>query len=196
MDPAFEIVKVEWAPHRDNKFVAYLVRKGSASYSLGLVNPRLLDQLTISEVNSPILDISWSPDARKVAYIAKKFNVYTASADTTFPKVVIQNLSPGLGPLLSFSPLETSTAILVLAKKTSDETGYRVGVITQYAKTDQDLGAITFLTEPGVDDAVWSPDGSKIAYTQAGELWVMDASGGNKSRLAVTGIQFPSWSRK
>lgn len=47
-----------------------------------------------------------------------------------------------------------------------------------------------------VAEARWSPDGSKVAYTEGGQLWVADASGANARQLTklAGGASGPVWS--
>jgi dipeptidyl aminopeptidase/acylaminoacyl peptidase len=199
LDPDYSVSAIEWAPHRDNKFVAFLVKKGINFFSLMLVNPRLMDRLTLSESSKALSDISWTADASKVAYLSDKNTIYTASAETSMPKIVILKASPELGPLLSYSPTDESAAalLLTLAKKEVTDDGYRVAIVDKPSSGPTETGSLKYLTEPGVVDAIWSPDGAKIAYVQSGELWVMNArTGANKVRIAATGIEFPTWSKK
>ena len=197
LDSAYSVSAIEWAPHRDNKYLAYIIKEGTNFYTIKLLNPRLKDELKLADYNNPILDISWSSDAGQVAYIVNNM-IYSGSAETSQPKSIIVNASPDLGPFLAYSPAESSTPrLLVLAKENADDAGYRVALIDQASKNDQDPGILKFLTSPGIDSAIWSPDGSKIAYVTDGDLWVMDSSNGaNKTRIAATGIQSPSWSKK
>jgi len=194
-DPAYSISTLEWAPHRDNKYVAFLVKKGINFFGLMLVNPRLMDQLKLVESTYPVSDITWSPDAKIIAYTQNNYQIYTASAETSIPKLIINNASPELGSLISYSPAETTPVLMVLAKKDISDQGYRVATVAK-SSSGKDAGTFNFLTEPGVDNAVWSPDGRKIAYTQSGVLWVMEANGSGKTRVAATGILSPNWSKK
>jgi Tol biopolymer transport system component len=195
-DPDYSISALEWAPHRDNKYVAFLVKKGISYFSLWLTNPRLKDQLKLADSALPLSDISWSSDARDVAYIADNTVIYSASPETSLPKTLLSMPGPYLGPLVAFSPSESGTVLMVLSKKSPEEDQYRVAIVSKLAG-DSGIGDLNFLTQPGVDDAIWSPDGGKIAYLQSGELWVMDAStGANKVRIAATGILSPCWSKK
>jgi Tol biopolymer transport system component len=198
LDSSYLISAIEWAPHRDNKYIAFLVKKGINFFSLNLVNPRLLDQLKLDDSPHLLSDMTWAPDARNIAYISDKNSIYTASPETSLPKLLIWGASPEIGPLLSYSPAESaSPQLLMLAKKTIGDSGYSVALVDKPSSGDQDSGTLKYLTEPGVVNGIWSPDGSKIAYIQNGELWVMDAlTGKNKTRIAATGIQSPNWSKK
>lgn len=197
-DNSYTIPVVEWAPHRDNKYVAVLVKKGINFFGLTLVNPRLKDVLKLVDSPKPISDIAWTPDARLIAYTLNNSAIYTASAETSIPKLLISNASPQLGPLIAYKPVEESTpCLMVLAKQTVEEQGYRVALVDKISKDDKDSGTLKYLTESGVENAVWSPDGTKIAYLKAGELWIMDGqTGNNKTRIAATGILSPNWSKK
>lgn len=196
-DPNYSICAIEWAPHRDNKFVAFLEKQGNSYSELKLVNPRLKDKLSLASYNHPIYDLSWTTDARVVAYLVGTNTIYTASPQNSFSTMILSNAAFELGPLLAYSPPETGSSLMVLAKEFDTDKGYRVALVDKFSSGPQDTGSLKYLTEPGIDDAIWSPDGAKIAYLQAGELWEMDApSGMNKKRIALIGVQWPSWSKK
>lgn len=195
-DPNYTVSALEWAPHFDNKYVAFIVHQGRDYTSLKLVNPRLKDILKLASTQDPIVDISWTSDARDVAYLIGTKTVFTASSQTSQPKMIVSNPCPELGPLVSYSPSQTTAHLMLLAKEFETDGGYRVALVDKASKNSTDPGSLNYLTDPGVDDAIWSPDGSKIAYVQSGDLWVMDASGANKHRIALIGVQFPSWSKK
>jgi Tol biopolymer transport system component len=101
--------------------------------------------------------------------------------------------------MVAHSPVDSPNAkLMLLAKQTKADKGYRLALVDQAAKTDQDTGTLKFLTDPGVTFFTWSPDGLKVAYVNDdGELWVMDAlTGSNKKRIAATGVIAPNWSKK
>ena len=196
-DQNFDIKKQEWAPHRDNKYIAFPYSQGINYSSLYLVNPRQKDTLNLYDSDHAILDLSWSPDALKVAFSVKPDSVYTASANTSHPVRILYSASPELGPILRYSPVESGNPmILLLAKKIATDEGYRVALIDQMAKSDTDSGTLKFLTGPGVTNAIWSPDGSKIGYTLNGNYWTMDTSGNNKTMISPDGVTNPDWSKK
>jgi hypothetical protein len=194
---SYSITDIQWAPYRDNRPIAFLLKKGEQSFSLWLVNPRLLDKLKLVDVNYSTQDISWSSDAQEVAYLYNSNYIFTASPETSIPQPLILNASPELGPIIRYSPSETgSSPLLVLAKKDPSEDNYRVALVDQPSKDQTDTGKLNYLTEPGVTNAIWSPDGDKIAYIQSGDLWTMDVSGLNKTKISIAGVQFPDWSKK
>jgi Tol biopolymer transport system component len=195
VDPLYLPEALEWAPHRENKYLAFLTKRGELFYALTLVNPRLLDQIHLAEVNSALRDISWSPDARRVAYLSDKASVFTASPETSIPKMITSNACYEMAPYLAYSPVEGTPKLLLLAREEKGE-GFRVALLEKDSTSPTDTGTLKYLTEPGVESATWSPDASKIAFTSSGELWVMEANGTNKRRLAATGILSPSWSKK
>lgn len=194
-DGTYSISQVEWAPHRDNKYVAFVVSQGPGYGNLKLVNPRLKDLLTLTSLNQTIVDMSWTSDAREVAYLVDN-TLYTASPQTSLPKLVLDHPCTEMGPLVSYSPSETASVLMLLAKEFKSDKAYRVAVMEKASAGFPDPGTLKYLTPDGVDDAIWSPDGSKIAYVQAGDLWVMDSNGANPHRIALIGIQSPVWSRK
>lgn len=196
-DPNTAISALEWAPHRDTKYLAFVASFGGSYSTLMLVNPRLKDQLKLaSTTQDSITDISWTPDARDVAYLLGTKTLFTASSQTSLPKLILNNPCPELGPMVAYSPSESTTNVMFLAKQLAADEGYRVALLDKASKGATDPGSLKFLTDPDVHDAVWSPDGSKIAYVQSGDLWIMDVSGANKHRVALIGVQSPSWSKK
>ncbi len=196
-DPNFNIAQEEWAPHRDNKYIAFLYPQGINYSSLYLVNPRQKDSLDLFDSDHALLDLSWSPDALRVAFSVKPDSIYTASANTSHPVPLILGASPELGPLLRYSPSESGKPmVMLLAKEDITDNGYRVALIDRPSKDATDTGSLKFLTEPGVSNAIWSPDGSKIAYIVNGDLWIMDNTGNNKNLISLNGIMHPDWSTK
>jgi dipeptidyl aminopeptidase/acylaminoacyl peptidase len=71
-------------------------------------------------------------------------------------------------------------------------------VVTQIYLTSIDGGEIKRLTsaDSSSSNPRWSPDGKKIAYTNGGQIWVMDHDGDHKEQVAKisTGATGPVWS--
>lgn len=68
---------------------------------------------------------------------------------------------------------------------------------------DTVTGQLHFYVSPGTPPATdraewpsWSPDGTRIAYLKTGQLWVMNADGGQQRALTSVGTRgyLPSWS--
>ncbi len=196
-DHNFKLEKQEWAPHRDNKYIAFLYNQGLNYGALYLVNPRQKDSLDLYDSDHTLMELSWAPDATKVAFSVKPDSVFTASPNTSHPVRIIYGASPDLGPLLRYSPVESaSPMLLMLAKKDATDDGYSLALVDKASKSDDDGGSLKFLTGPGVTTAVWSPDGSKIAYTFNGNFWVMDNNGNNKKLISLDDVMNPDWSKK
>jgi dipeptidyl aminopeptidase/acylaminoacyl peptidase len=194
-DPLHTVVALEWAPRRDNKYIAYLVKEGSVNYSLWLVNPRLKDHTRIAQIRNEVRGFTWMGNANHLQYISGLSDVYQCTYESFIQKPILLNPVPSMGYVISGAPVENSTLFLTLAKQTGD-LEYRVAVLDKPSKDDTDSGSLKFLTDEGVEYATWSPDGSRIAYVADRELWTMDASGANRKRVAVSGILQPSWSKK
>lgn len=71
-------------------------------------------------------------------------------------------------------------------------------VVSQIYITSIDGGDIKRLTDGSSSSSAprWSPDGKKIAYTNGGQLWVMDHDGDHKEQVTKisTGAAGPVWS--
>jgi len=196
VDPLYQILSLEWAPRRSDRYIAFMVRQGDHFNSLRLVNPRLHDGIVLSEVRDTAGPISWSPDASKVAYLIGDKSLYEVSYETLKAKLLFQSATNVFGSLLQYSPSEGKSDLLLLARKNDDDKGFRVALLDKPATSEADKGSLIYLTEPGVQEASWSPDGSKIMYTIDGSLWVMDANGGNKKRVSLDVLRTPDWSKK
>jgi hypothetical protein len=197
VEPSFKILSVDWAPRRDNRYVAFMLRQGEKYHSLWLVNPRLHDTVQLSSIHNTAGPISWSSDANSVAFF--RGNVLAEVAfETQRAKTILQEASPEFGGVLSYAPIDGNNNILMLAKKVKEDSGFRVALASsdKPCKDDSDSGTLKFLTEPGAEYAVWSPDATKIMYILDGAIWVMDATGANKKRISLAGAKTPAWTKK
>ena len=141
---------------------------------------------------SPGVDLapSWSPDGTRIAFNSARaggFDIYTMKADgsdvqrvTTSKLALEPDWSPD-GKRIAYMDANGDTAIHVI---NADGTG------------DVSLGRPGYETGPA-----WSPDGAKIAFVYQPEfgvpyeIYVMDADGGNLSRVTVSesSVGTPSW---
>lgn len=195
VDPNYQIVAIDWAPRRDNRYVAYLVRQGEGYHSLYLVNPRLHDIMQLASLHETAGPIGWSSDASSVAFIHNN-SLSEVAYETKRTKAILQEATPEYGPILSYAPVDGNTSILMLAKKDKSDEDFRVALVGKASADTSDPGSLKFLTEDGVEFATWSPDATKILYVRQGAIWVMDAAGANKKRVSLAGAKTPAWAAK
>jgi hypothetical protein len=135
----------------------------------------------------------WGPGGRVVGTVSANDNVLctlTAKVDDTCVRKVLDEPSfsswPGIRPEMSPNgkTLVDSYAPDVAASTTGIATystagGKRKKFITRVAKDD---------------DPVFSPSGSRVAFTRGNSIYVVGASGG-KARRLIRGGSYPAWSR-
>jgi hypothetical protein len=155
----------------------------------------LHDQLQLSSIHDTAGPICWSSDANSVAFF-KGNSLSEVAYETQRVRDILQEASPEFGSVLAYAPVDGNTNILLLAKKSEDDSGFRVALVDKPSAGDSDPGTLKFLTEPGAEAAIWSPDATKILYVLDGAIWVMDATGANKKRISLAGAKTPAWAKK
>lgn len=191
--PNFRAVEVEWAPRRENRYVAYLVQTGRGSAELWLANPRIHDQLLLARVEQGTPGpLTWHPNTDSVAFRATLHRIETADVNGLGSKPLFESLDHDFGPVLRYTPVESSQPQLLLLARPTGEEAWRVAVLTPGEKPTLTLHEHT----AGATDAVWSPDGKRVAYTASGNLFLMNPDGTQKTRLTVEGVMALDWSRK
>jgi hypothetical protein len=137
---------------------------------------------------------SWSPDGTKIVF-AKGFGIYLMNADGTNP-IRLPTINYNDGP--RFSP--DGSRIAYLCSRPFD--GIPPGLNDEICVINADGSNERILTKhPAAElGAVWSPDGTKIAFTtnRTGkqEVYVMNADGSNQVNLSnnPAGGSNPTWS--
>lgn len=139
---------------------------------------------------------SWSPDGSRVAYVhepvdsaaGNTMEIYVMNADGSNPTRLTVNNAIDYMP--SWSP--DGSRIAFISNRAYEAAGYDYSSPCDIYVMKADGTNPTRLTTNGVDSRIaWSPDGSRIAYSDGG-IWVMKADGTNPTRLVV-GEQ-PAWS--
>lgn len=140
----------------------------------------------------------WSSDGSRIA-VGRGRNLYVMNADGSDAHVVA---SSPFNLRLSEQPWSSdSTGVAVNIPELNYQSPPRSDVYVANV-TGGPPRRVTFDGTPK-DPPVWSPDGSKLAYTVflpfRSELFVVDAAGGAPSQITPTGSEFvynrdPSWS--
>ncbi|MEN6516616.1 MAG: hypothetical protein ABFC38_00305 [Methanospirillum sp.] len=139
---------------------------------------------------------SWSPDGSRVVYVhepvdsaaGNSMEIYVMNADVSNPTRLTVNNAIDYMP--SWSP--DGSRIAFISNRAYEAAGYDYSSPCDIYVMNADGTNPTRLTTHGVSSRLsWSPDGSRIAYSDGG-IWVMKADGTSPTFL-VDGSQ-PAWS--
>lgn len=167
-----------WSP--DGRRLAYVAVSRSASVNEVFVmrtNGSGRRQLTTTpSVNE--VQPAWSPDGRWIAFTGKK-GVYAMRSDGKKVRLVA---AKGLQP-----SWKKGRSRLVYTRRTSRWNGFVV-------QTSLDGKHTRWLLRPRLDASpTWSPDGSELAFTRDGVVYLVDGAGGAPRSTGIRGTD-PAWS--
>ena len=180
-------VEVAPGPARLNGQIAFIRRVSSAnqSASIWVMNQDGSGQTMIAETTGGS-HLAWSPDGTKLAF-SDGGGIYVVNADgsgeTRVPGTTRDDQTP------AWSPDGTKLAMRSLGDVRNGEGGIAV--------INVDGSGRRWVTKEVMDGRpTWSPDGTMIAYSSSGDIFVMNADGSAKRRLArIEGIENePTWS--
>lgn len=119
----------------------------------------------------------WSPNGQFLVY-EKNFMIVRYDFASSTETAIVTTGSISASPMVS-----PNNAEVVLAWSPS-------GVDWEIAKVPANGGMPVNLTNDPVNsdrNPVWSPNGQQIAWVKNGNIWVMDANGGNQVQLTTSG---------
>ena len=138
---------------------------------------------TVVTSREPLLSPAWSPDFRRLAYVAFEDGqtaIYVHELATGQAQQLVRK--PGLNGAPSWSPDGRYIAAALSYQGSPDI--YRIAVGSKQLKRLTDSGAIE--TEPD-----WSPDGRKILFTSdrggKPQIYEMSSDGGRATRVSFEG---------
>jgi Tol biopolymer transport system component len=174
---------VSAGPARVNGKIAFLRRVGATPpATIWLMNEDGSGQTMIAETTGGA-HLTWSPDGTKLAF-SDVGGIYIVNADGS-GETRVPNTSHG-DQAPAWSPDGTKFVMRSLADRDGG-----IAVI------NIDGSGRRWLTNEMMDgEPTWSPDGSKIAYSSSNDIYVINADGSSKTRLArIEGVESdPTWS--
>ncbi len=185
-----------WSP--DGRRIAFQGRQSGALY---VVNADGGGQRTLARRGSPP---AWSPDGRRIAFLIT-LRLYVVNADGSGHRTLARVEGDGDVDSLAWSP-DGQKLLFVRGFKTAPGCVFcaRLYVLNADGSGLRDLTRKLGRTRPGAGpatDAVWSPDGQKIAFVRSNTrhgVYVVNADGSGVRNLTPKPMgavyEAPAWS--
>jgi len=146
-------------------------------------------------LSSPAL----SPDGLQIAYCDEfiatqstkpRSHLQFAIRDGERPRILLPLPTDGSLRAPAWSPDGQRLAIWV-----EDSDPLRAGIWVCERQQDMESGVpVRWVSDRLAAEPVWSPDGTSLAYTSSGELWVVSGPGVAPVRIATPGaVEAPTW---
>ena len=177
-----------WSP--DGSRIAYVGDGGIYVMDSDGANSR---QLTFDKRDQgPV----WSPDSTRIAYSQGLFDpgIYVTDLDGSGGQILTEyGHDPAWSPDGTQIAYVGSDTVEFLVMDTDGGNQQPLASLTARSTDDPDLKPLGEV----VERAVWSPDGRRIAYNDGRSLYVIEADGTNRARVAAGGcgwVPTPLWS--
>jgi Tol biopolymer transport system component len=162
-----------WSP--DSSRIAFTCTRDSES-SICLISPDGRGLIVLTPGVSPL----WSPDGKKIAYHGSGDGKHTAIFVISTDGKNIEQVTHNDSDAFSFDWSPDGRWIAFHSNQ-----GNAIGIYKICTLCGAANEAVRLTDDPGQmpNNPVWSPDGSQIAFSIDGELYLMNADGTGKSRL-------------
>jgi hypothetical protein len=178
-----------WSP--DGSKIAFSSRHGPESREdIWIVNSDGSDQQQVTSIFGQDRDPTWSPDGSQIAFSTNwdgNSEIYVVNADGTGLHNITNNVE-NQDTTPAWSP--DGTKIAYVARTTNFSPN-----ISHIWVMDADGSNQTQLPPTGFQGPDWSPDSSKLVYSDdAGQIHVMNADGSNDQAVGTGEKRNPHWS--
>jgi Tol biopolymer transport system component len=134
---------------------------------------------------------AWSPDATKIAFAQTQppFDIYVINANGSGQT----NLTNTSSDIVEGNPSWSVTGKIAYQRSPFQSITAQIWTMNADGSGQAQFPGIT---QPSPTGPTWSPDGTKLAFSSGGEIWVINADGTNERRLTMNTFTDtdPAWS--